>query len=293
MKIFIAVVAVMVSVQAHAEESSSLDISQVEISSEILKTETSAKKWKFALDSEFYVNEGEQRDKGAETRVTSYHLASAKYAYDSTTTLKVVPTFELNSIPSDKDRAKNVKDEVQNGKTFGGARFGDPFVAYVKNKGSILGSDPMYTEVRYYLPLSEVSREWESVGIVRLDYILPWTVGKWTFSYYLNPRLFLESHAFADHPTVLSFREHGMVSYNFTDTWSSYGMVGHRWALKEQNFLKNDQTTYVLEVGVTKVFTKNVAVTLYLDNLFQEGKEDIQLFAANKNDFTLYTSLNF
>ncbi len=275
-----------------AEESSTLEVTQVELKSDVLKTESLSQKWKFTLESEFYANQGDQEDKGAESRVTSYHWATAKYNYDATTALKAVPTFELNAVRSQQDRAKNVQDEVYNGKTFDGARMADPYVAYVKNAGKIWGSDTMSTEVRYYLPVGEVSREVESVGILRLDYLLPWTVGKWTFTYYLNPRLNMESHAIDNRPTNVSFREHGVVSYNFSDTFSVYSLVGHRWLLKEQNFLRNEESTYVFEWGVTKAFTKNVAVTLYLDNLYKD-EEQINLFASNKNDFTLYTNLSF
>ncbi|MEK2644916.1 hypothetical protein [Bdellovibrio sp. BCCA] len=126
-----------------------------------------------------------------------------------------------------------------------------------------------------------------------MDTFIPWTVGKWIFYYYLNPRLFLESRNDGERATNLSFREHALASYNFTDSWSAYAMLGHRGLLKSQNFLKNEQTIYLLEAGVTKTLSKNFSVTVYLDNLFVEGQEDIELFKAAKNDFTLYTSLNF
>ncbi|MEK2644915.1 hypothetical protein [Bdellovibrio sp. BCCA] len=83
--------------------------------------EVSESPWHFSLDSEFYINQKEQNDKGSDGKVTSYHLASVKYSYDATTTLKVVPTFEINSVPLEKDKAHNINDEIQNGKTFSGA----------------------------------------------------------------------------------------------------------------------------------------------------------------------------
>ncbi|WP_413944395.1 hypothetical protein [Bdellovibrio sp. HCB-162] len=255
--------------------------------------EVSESPWHFALDSEFYINQKEQDDKGGNSRVTSYHLASVKYAYDAATTLKIVPTFEINSVPLEKDKARSVNDEIQNGKTFSGARFTDPFIAIKKSAGTVFSSDVISTEVRYYLPVSELSQKLQSAGIVRLDTVVPWTVGKWTFYYYLNPRLFLESRNDSERSTSLSFREHALASYNFTDSWSAYVMVGHRWLLKDQNFLKNEQTIYLLEVGATKALSKNFSVTVYLDNLFVEAQEDIELFKASKNDFTLYTSVNF
>lgn len=278
-----------------AAESSNLEVLKIETTSTSKTSIESAKpsKWTYSLDSEFYLNQEEQKVKGGDARVTSYHLASSKYAYDSATTLKIVPTFELNYVPLENDRAQNVQDEVKNEKTFGGARFNDPFVSFVKKQGALWGSDVMSTEVRYYLPLSEVSREVESAGVLRLDYFLPWTVGNWNFSYYLNPRLFLESQSQENRPTSFSFREYAVGTYTFSDALSSYWLLGHQWLTKAQNFLHNEQTTYVLELGVTKSFSKNVSVTLYLDNLFKDGKEDIQLFASNKNDFTLATSLNF
>lgn len=266
---------------------------EIAISEMTAPSASSAKHWSFSLYSEFYMNQQEQHDKGSDARLTSLHWAGAKYAYDKTTTLSIVPIFELNSVPSANDRAKNTQDEIQNGKTFGGARFSDPFLSYAKTAGTIWGSDPLYTEVRYYLPASEVSRQWGSVGMLRFDYMMPWTVGPWTFSYYLNPRLYLEANDNSDHPTNFSFRQYAMASYNLNSTWSSYVMGGHRLLLKAQNFLKNDQGTYVFELGMTKTFTKNVAVTVYMDNLFQEGRENVNLFAAAKNDFTLATSLNF
>nr|WP_295899655.1 hypothetical protein [uncultured Bdellovibrio sp.] len=255
--------------------------------------EVSESPWHFALDSEFYINQKEQNDKGGDSRVTSYHLASVKYTYNASTTLKVVPTFEINSVPLAKDKASNVDDEIQNGKTFSGARFTDPFIALKKSAGSVFNSDVISTEVRYYLPVSGLSQKLQSAGIIRLDTFVPWSVGKWTFYYYLNPRLFLESRNDSERSTSLSFREHALASYNFTDSWSAYAMAGHRWLLKAQSFLKNEQTIYLLEVGATKNLSKNFSVTLYLDNLFVEGQEDIELFKAAKNDFTLYTSLNF
>lgn len=293
---FLGLSLVLILAQASmAAESSTIEVLKIDTTA-TLKTsieDVKPSKWSFALDSEFYLNQQEQKDKGGDARVTSKHLAIGKYAYDSATTFKIVPIFELNYIPLESDRAKDVKDEVQNKKDFGGARFHDPFVAFEKKQGTLWGSDVMKTQVRYYLPVSEVSREVESAGVLRLDYTLPWTVGNWNLAYYLNPRLKLESQSKADRPTSLDFREYAMGTYQFSDTVSSYLMVGHHLSTKSQNFLNNEETTYVLEIGATKDFSKNVSVTLYVDNMFKEGKEDIRLLAADKNDFTLATSLTF
>lgn len=247
---------------------------------EVMAADVSTRHWSWALDSEFYMN----------TR-TSYHLASAKYSLNSVSSLKFVPTFEINAVPADK-AAENLQDEIANGKTFNGARLTDPFVAFASSAGTLWGSDPFSTEVRYYLPVSELSRELQTAGIVRVDYIIPWSVGRWTFSYYLNPRLFLESGA-TERETTLSFREHALVSYNISSTWSSYIMAGHRLLLKARNFLKNEEGTYVFEAGVTKALSKKFSVTLYMDNFFHEGEEDVNLFMPEKNEVTLYTSINF
>ncbi|MGZ3774096.1 MAG: hypothetical protein ACXVCY_08965 [Pseudobdellovibrionaceae bacterium] len=276
-----------------AAASSNIEVLKIETTSKTPVENVKPSNWNYFLYSEYYINQEEQKQKGGDTRLTSSHLAAANYAYDSVTAFRIVPIFELNYVPLDKDRAQNVQDEVRNNKTFGGARFDDPFVAYIKKDGSFLGSNPMWTEIRYYVPVSEVSREVESAGILRLDYFLPWVIGNWKWTYYFNPRLFLESQSLADRPTTLSFRQYAMGTYTFSDKFSSYALVGHRWLTKSQNFLRNEQTTYVLEVGATRSFSKDVSVTLYLDNLFNEGKEDIRLFAANKNDFTLATYFNF
>lgn len=289
---------VLLSQTAMAAESSNIEVLKIETlsTSKTSIEDNKPSKWTYSLDSEFYMNQEAQKEKGGDTPVTSYHLASSKYAYDSNTILKIVPTFELNYIPLENERAQNVKDELENKKTFGGARFSDPFFAFVKKQGNLWGSDAMTTEVRYYVPVSEVSRELESVGMLRLDYMLPWTVGNWNLAYYLNPRLSMESQSHADKPSSLSFREYALGTYNFSDSISSYVMVGHWWATQAQNFLHNQETTYVMEVGATKAFSKNVSVTLYVDNLFKDGekgKEDIRLFASEKNDFALATSLTF
>lgn len=278
-----------------AAESSNIEVLKIETAttSKTSVEDLKPSKWRYSLDSEFYMNQQEQKDKGGDARLTSLHLASGKYAYNGTTTLKIVPTFELNYIPLEKDRAKDVQDEIKNQKTFGGARFHDPFLAFVKKDGTLWGSDVMTTEVRYYIPVSEVSREVESAGMVRLDYMLPWTVGNWNLAYYLNPRLNLESQSREERPSSLSFREFALGTYSFSDSFSSYLMVGHMLETIEQNFLHNEQQTYVLEVGATKYFSKNVSVTLYMDNLFTEGKEDVRLLAADQNDFALATSLTF
>lgn len=293
MKYFALSLVFLLAQTSMAAESSNIEVLKIETTTRTSMEDEKPSKWTYSLDSEFYLNQEEQKAKGGDARLISYHWANSKYAYDSQTTLKIVPMFELNYVPLENERAQNVQDEVNNEKTFGGARFKDPFVGLVKKQGSVWGSDVMSTEVRYYLPLSEVSREVESAGIVRLDYVLPWIVGNWNLSYYLNPHLFLESQSQENRPTSFSFRHYALGTYTFSDSLSSYVMVGNQWLTKAQNFLHNEQTTYVLEVGATKSFSKNVSVTLYLDNLFKEGKEDVRLFASEKNDFTLATSLNF
>lgn len=267
-------------------------VSEVSATS-VISAPAKSNPWHFSLDSEFYMNQKEQSEKKAEARVTSYHLAAIKYVADSTTKYKVVPAFEINSVPSELDKAKNVQDEINNGKTFGGARFSDPFISITKNVGSIFNSDTISNEVRYYLPLSEISQETGRVGVVRLDTQVPWAVGKWTFMYYLNPRLALESQASSQNQTSLSFREYALAAYDFSQGWAAYGMLGHQWLFKSENFFNNQKTVYVFEWGLTKTVNKNFAVTLYLDNIFVDGKEDIELFKEAKNDFVLYTSLNF
>ncbi|MGZ3769280.1 MAG: hypothetical protein ACXVCP_01925 [Bdellovibrio sp.] len=281
---------------AVAAETSTIEVMKIETVS-TSKTSIEDKKpskWSYSLDSEFYINQEEQKVRGSDARLTSLHWASAKFAYDSSTVLKLVPIFELNYIPSEKDRAQNVQDEIKNEKNFGGARFSDPYVAYVKKAGTVSGSKTMTTEVRYYIPASEVSQEKDSVGILRLDYTLPWTVGNWELGYYLNPRLHMQSqNSVEDNPSGMDFRQFGYGTYHFSDSLSSYAMVGHQCLSAQKNFLFNDVTKYILEVGATQAFSKNVSVTLYVDNIFVAGQEDIKLFASAKNDFTLATSLNF
>lgn len=275
-----------------ASEPSTVEVFKIEATSATTLDNVKPSNWKFSLESEFYMNQQEQKDKGSDATLTSYHVASGKYAYDKETAFKLVPTFEINYIPLENDRAQDVKDELANDKKFNGARIADPYVGIVKTKGSLWKSDTMKTELRYYMPFSEVSAEKKSAGTMRLDYTLPWTVGNWNLAYYLNPRMKFVSGE-SDARTALHFHEYAVGTYNFSDAVSSYVMVGHQLLSDTSDFLTNQETVYAFEFGATANFSKNIAVTLYLDNFFTDGKDDIALFSASKNEFVLATSLNF
>lgn len=281
---------------AKAAESVNSEILKIDVpsaTSKISLDPLKPSKWTYSFDSEFYLNQQEQKDKGGDTPLTSYHVVGLNYKYDSSTVLKIAPTFDVNYVPVEKERAENVQDEIQNKKTFSGSRMSDPFIAYNKEHGNLWGSDIISTEIRYYIPVSNVSRELNSVGQLSLDITVPWVIHNWTLSYNVNPNIQLESEALSDHPSTFNFNQNAKASYDFPNDLSSYVMFGNHLCSASKDFLHNDQTEYAFEIGAAKNFTKDISITLNLNNTFEDGKEEFRLLAADKNNFTLSTSLNF
>lgn len=129
--------------------------------------------------------------------------------------------YKLNgttSVGTGIDFLYNYQKGVNNDVTFA-----DPFVSMSqKTEATLAGSEKIGFGVRYYIPSSIPSINAQSLGKLRLDSELGWTLNpKWSVAYGISPRLSLSKV----NAMNLQWIHYANASYNVSDETSVYGSL--------------------------------------------------------------------
>lgn len=100
----------------------------------------------------------------------------------------------------------------------------DPEIQLKTKYGTVLGSSPVSVGYRFYVPVSEPSRNSKRIGALRVDASTEWALTpKWALGAYLSPRWTINNNTTKDgSDDVARLIASPSITYNFNDSINAY-----------------------------------------------------------------------
>lgn len=275
---------VMMSLGAQAQTSSS---SSASVAAPATQTTTAtvaevkpaaASPWSGALAVAAYSNIQAQKDKGSNAAIESYNTALLRYKLTEKDTVVLAHNFSYNSVPTASDRAETNEGYVLE----------DPYIRWNRSLGAVLWNEKTTLALRYYLPVSEASREKGSNGFLRAGISLPYTVTKLVeVDYSLDARAYFS----AGGSESFQARNYGTLTLNFTDTFSAYSTLGLWGAFTDHGVLNKTSDRVYGATGISSSAIKDVSLSFYVESLVPSRPKE--LYSAANTAYNLETVVSF
>jgi hypothetical protein len=272
-----------------------------------------AKKYKISAATQVDMGAGEYAGKGSDSQITSANTLAYTIIADATTSHKFAFNFEANRIPLKADAATSEDERVVAGGKLNPEGYAplDPYYAFVKNHGSILGSEPLSAEYRFIPAVNAYNRQGVNTnnnryGTFRVVGELAYTITpKVSLSYSIDPRL-----SFRQAGHTLSWRHYANAYYSVSDKvqpyvsagmWHAIGRAGEVDSLVQLRRPFDDKTQTApsnidkaaLEYGVNLMPVKGVALSINYSSLYDVGPGADSAFNYDNSSYGLIAGYSF
>lgn len=164
-------------------------------------------------------------------------------------------------------------------------------------ESGLLGSSPVFIDLRYYAPTERSLKEAKKLGLVRLDVIADWTINPaWTITGYVSPRVLLNSAGNPDAAVGTDADYYRMVfaaypTYNFNDKINVY--YGYTADVRSRDAQRGtwsvSRSIDIHEIGANFSVGK-VTINPVLSSELKRGADDASVLTADSRVFSEETT---